>query len=467
MNILKKILPFVFVIIFSFWAVRPLLDSGFFPIHDDTQTARVFEMKKSLLDGQFPVRWVSDLGYGYGYPIFNFYAPLAYYIGGLINILGFGALVSTKIMMSLGIIISGIFMYMLASILFGKAAGITSALFYVYAPFHALDIYVRGDVAEFWAYAFVPLIFYGLIKIYNEQKWGHVIVGSLGYAGLILSHNLTAMMVTPFILFFVLIYSSISFINKKSVSIYYMLLTVILGLLLSAFYWIPAIFEMKYTNILSQIGGGADFRDHFVCINQFWQSQWGFGGSAPGCIDGLSFMIGKSHLLISLLGLLGLIWLLLKSKAEINKYRSETSIAVFTTIGMISAIFLMLEISKFIWESIPLMAFFQYPWRFLLLASFFSSVFAGFFIWFLKNRIKNAGSFLAILAVVIISLIYFNVKFFDSQVVEFKTDKDYTNLNTLRWKISKISDEYMPKYFNKPRNENNVPNKIIEINENQ
>ncbi|MEM4271063.1 MAG: hypothetical protein QXO70_03140, partial [Candidatus Pacearchaeota archaeon] len=248
---------------------------------------------------------------------------------------------------------------------------------------------------------------------------------------------------------------------------YYMLLTVILGLLLSAFYWIPAIFEMKYTNILSQIGGGADFRDHFVCINQFWQSQWGFGGSAPGCIDGLSFMIGKSHLLISLLGLLGLIWLLLKSKAEINKYRSETSIAVFTTIGMISAIFLMLEISKFIWESIPLMAFFQYPWRFLLLASFFSSVFAGFFIWFLKNRIKNAGSFLAILAVVIISLIYFNVKFFDSQVVEFKTDKDYTNLNTLRWKISKISDEYMPKYFNKPRNENNVPNKIIEINENQ
>ena len=34
-----------------------------FPIHDDTQVARVYEMGKALSDSMFPVRWVEDLGF--------------------------------------------------------------------------------------------------------------------------------------------------------------------------------------------------------------------------------------------------------------------------------------------------------------------------------------------------------------------------------------------------------------------
>jgi uncharacterized membrane protein len=79
MNLLKRFLPLIIIIVLSFFAIKPLFHPGFFPIHDDTQVARVFEMTKSLQAGMFPVRWVSDLGYGLGYPIFNFYAPLSYY----------------------------------------------------------------------------------------------------------------------------------------------------------------------------------------------------------------------------------------------------------------------------------------------------------------------------------------------------------------------------------------------------
>ena len=88
MNVLKKFFPFIFLFTVSVLAIYPFFHSGFFPIHDDTQVQRVFEMKTALKDGMFPVRWVPDLGYGYGYPIFNFYAPLPYYIGGFINLLG-------------------------------------------------------------------------------------------------------------------------------------------------------------------------------------------------------------------------------------------------------------------------------------------------------------------------------------------------------------------------------------------
>src|SRR3989344_5461144 len=101
----QHILPIILLIILSWWAIRPLTTSGFFPMHDDTQVGRVVAMGKALRNGQFPVRWVSDLGYGYGYPIFNFYGPLPYYIGGVLYAAGLSGLVATKIMMGLGLVL--------------------------------------------------------------------------------------------------------------------------------------------------------------------------------------------------------------------------------------------------------------------------------------------------------------------------------------------------------------------------
>src|SRR5438105_15578174 len=143
MHNFNKFLPLLFVLIFSYWAIKPLFISGFFPIHDDTQVARVFEMKKSLADGMFPARWVEDLGYGYGYPIFNFYAPLAYYVGGLFNLLGFDALTATKIMIGIGMLLAAFSMYFLAREFWGSFGGVISGVLYAFAPYHAVQLYVR------------------------------------------------------------------------------------------------------------------------------------------------------------------------------------------------------------------------------------------------------------------------------------------------------------------------------------
>ncbi len=120
----------------------PLFSGGFFTVHDNTQAERVFQMSKSLSDGQFPVRWVDDLGYGYGYPIFNFYAPLPYYIGGFSNLILNDLLLSTKIVFMVGIVISFFSMYLLASTLTNKWGGIVAGIIYLYFPYHAANIYV-------------------------------------------------------------------------------------------------------------------------------------------------------------------------------------------------------------------------------------------------------------------------------------------------------------------------------------
>ena len=68
----KHIIALVIVIIASIAISLPLASPGLFQIHDDQQTARLFLFDQALKAGQFPVRWVDGLGFGFGYPLFVF-----------------------------------------------------------------------------------------------------------------------------------------------------------------------------------------------------------------------------------------------------------------------------------------------------------------------------------------------------------------------------------------------------------
>ena len=122
------------IFVFSFWSVKALTGEGYFPMHDDTQVGRVVAMGRALRNGQFPVRWVADLGYGYGYPLFNFYGPLPYYVGGYLHMLGASALSATKFMMMVGILLAGVTMYAFVGGIAGSPAGVLAGVLLVYAP---------------------------------------------------------------------------------------------------------------------------------------------------------------------------------------------------------------------------------------------------------------------------------------------------------------------------------------------
>lgn len=453
MNILKRFFPYVLIIILSFFAFKPILTPGFFPIHDDTQVTRVFEMTKALSDGMFPVRWSSNLGFGFGYPIFNFYAPFAYYIGGFINLLLQDALFSTKIMMILAIIFSSVSMFVFAKEFFGKVGGFISSILYLYAPYSALNIYVRGDVAEFYAYAIAPLVFWGFYKVAREKDFKYIAVTSISFALVIISHNLTAFMLTPFLVMF-----TFFLVFRERASLKRLLVSLVLGLMLSSFYFIPALLEMNYTNVISQVGGGADFKDHFVCLSQLWTSLWGYGGSAKGCVDGLSFMIGKTHILLSLISAVAIALIFLVKKTIFEKKDRENIffVLVFAFFALFS-VFLMLDVSKFVWELLKPMAFFQYPWRFLVVVTFSASFISGSLIWLLNKFTKN--NYLILFSIgLLFAIILFNLKFFNPQTINAKNQSDYTSQEIVKWNISNISNEYMPKSFSKPREPSEIAN---------
>lgn len=450
---------FFLLSVFSFFSILPLLGSEYFPMHDDTQVARVIAMSTALRDGMFPVRWVDILGYGYGYPIFNFYAPLAYYAGGSLHLLGIPPVAATKIMFGIGMLAAGLSMYLLAKEFWGELGGLLSALLYLYAPYHAVNLYVRGAIGELWAYGLIPLVFLGFYKLFSaiqsEDKrkiWYWIGISGFAYAALILSHNLTAFIVTPFLVILIILFCIV--LKRQHISFIHLIYAFCFGLLFSAFYWLPAILELSYTNVGSILGGGSNPKDHFVCLSQLWTSNWGFAGSAPGCIDGMSFMIGKMHIILALGSFFGaLFW-----KKGVKK-----NIFFILFIGLVLSVFLMLSISRSFWESVPIMMYIQFPWRYLTMASFFSSLLSGGILFILLSSV-NLDYFKKVILGVFIGLliIFIYGKFF---VPQYKINDitRYSNIDFIRWNVSKISDEYLPSDFKKPENISDLPQSILEF----
>lgn len=431
------------VILATLPAILPIITPGYIPIHDNTQVVRVAQMAQSLIHGHLPVRWVQDLGYGYGYPIFNFYNPLPYYFGSIINLLGINALAATKVMFVFPVILGAIGMYLLTKKYFGNFAGIVASVFYTYAPYHAVQIFVRGSVAEYWAYAMLPFIVYFLL-----QK--RVIAAGVSIALLVLSHNLTSLMALA-LLGFIFLIQLVKEKRKLLVAKRYALAAVI-ALSLSAFFWLPAIAEKGFTSVDQMVKQQFSTTDHFVFPRQLLQMPWGFGGSTPDEHDGLSFELGKVHIIMTALAL-GFIAkiLLFRKKRHLNE------LLLFALVSLLFSLFMMLPTSRFFWANITVLDFLQFPWRYLSFAALATSILAGYVTsmvtqwaprrWKNKDLLRATSYLLLTLFAVLSAKTYF--------LPQFKFGTDITSETLLanervKFEVSNRSDEYRPAGADRP-----------------
>lgn len=420
-------------------------------MHDDTQVARVIVMGKALKDGQFPVRMVSDLGYGLGYPIFNFYGPLPYYVGGALYAVGVDSVVATKIMFGIGALLAPITLFLFLSPIFGNMAAVVAATLFLFAPYHAVQLYIRGSVGEYWAIAFVPLVLYGFFRALWEKKGGlGICIGALSLAAVITSHTISGFLVVGAVGICMLFYWIVRILQKKCTKeeVIRPVMLVVIGLLLSAFFWLPAFVEMPFTSVSQMVSGASTtFFDHFVCLSQLWNSPWGFAGSAPGCIDGMSFKFGKLHILLASISVF--IWVLLwKNKRTQTK---NVGIGVAVT-ALLVLVFLMLPVSAPLWNMIPYTTFIQYPWRLLAFCMMAIAICGAYSVSVIRLPIIRIGvSFGIILATILV-----NAKIFVPQYQYERDSKAFESFEELRFTKSKISDEYLPVGVAKPNSASEV-----------
>jgi hypothetical protein len=296
--------PIVLILALSGLIVWPLFIPGYFSHHDNLQVMRIFEMRKCLIDFQIPCRWVPDMGYGNGYPLFNFYGPLAYYIGAAASFV-LGYIGAAKLLFFLPLVFGGLGMFLLAKELFGKIPGVIAAVLYLFAPYRALDSYVRGAVGESFALAIIPFVFYFLLRMIKQKDRKNFVLATISTFLLFVSHNIMTLIFTPLIIIWVIIWLYKEKWNGLKIS----LLSLGLAFGLSAFFILPAFFEKGLVQTDALTRAELDFRAQYVKVSQlFIDRSWNYSGSQPQSANTISYQIGWPHWWLVVLSLLAVVF---------------------------------------------------------------------------------------------------------------------------------------------------------------
>lgn len=434
------------IILASTWA---LFRSDFFRFHDFTQGARIVEMTTALKDGHFPVIWSSNLGFGYGMPLFEFYAPLPYYVGSLFYLVGFSLINSVKVIIFISTIFTAIGAYLLGKKLFGTTGGLLVSAALTMAPYRAVNLFVRGAVSEAWGIMALPFILLGIIKTIKNEKNGWLLL-TVSILVLLLSHNLTALVFLPLSVVFgagFLLLEASS--NKEVKKEFWQIVLKLAGfyalaVLLSSFYTIPALLEKDFTRLESTIlAEYFNYKLHFVGLRQFVQNNWGYGGSTYGPMDGISFYLGLGQIMGLFLSVYLLFKQLLRNTISSVRTSFNKNTVFYLLLVSLFGVSLLMTTNKtmFIWEVIPTLSFLQFPWRYLSAATLFLSLAVGSLtLLFPAKPFKYGYSTILIILMLILNAGFFQPEEFRSDLGEYY----YSDSNKLRTQMSNTLPDYIP-----------------------
>jgi hypothetical protein len=384
------------IILLSIPVIFPLTKPGFF-VSDDGEwmIIRLSAFYEMLAAGQFPVRFLSRLNYGYGYPVANFLYPGFLYLGAILHFLGLSFVGAVKMIFALSVIGSGIFAYLFLAKLFDRPSAIVGSIFYVYAPYHLFDLYQRGSIGEMLALSILPFV------LWQIERRSFVLI-SLGIASLVLSHNTLFLLFLPAIVFYMLLVSLMQMLKRRLIMLYGF--SLLFGIGLSAFFWLPAVYDLQYT-VFSK-----------VTVSE-WQRYFA-NASEIGIALILSFIL--SILLFAI-----------KRASLKNNWRT----VFFLGFGLFSLLF-STSFSTIIWRFLPV-AFVQFPFRFLSLAIFCGAWLSAFSCSLFHGKTK------LILGIIFsLSLLLPAKNYLDSIVYINKGEGFYTtNMAT-----TTVRDEYMPRW---------------------
>ena len=317
--------------------------------HDATEyLPRQVEFHENILHGNLLPRWAPDLSHGAGQPFFLFNPPMFYYLAEIWKLLGFDFVTAINLACVAIVFASAAGMFMLGRLYFGDAGGWLASAAYLYAPYFAVDLYVRSALAEYAAFPFFAWSLYGFGAYAKRGDRKYLLIGAAAYAGVMLCHNPAALLFTP------LLFAFIWFTSKSWRVLRPQAFAVALGLGLSAFVWIPGLALNSFVQVSSLLQGYSQYTNHFVYLHQLFYSPWGYGLSVPGDQDGMSFALGVTHLLLCASALF-LAW----------RNRTDRRWVVFFSCAAMLFCFLMLGESQFIWDRIKLLQVIAFPWRIL------------------------------------------------------------------------------------------------------
>jgi uncharacterized membrane protein len=180
-------------------AAWPLLTRSSLPTFTDakcTPTAPTRSLRRGAAGVH--LRWAPDLFYAFGYPVFNYYAPLSLPLGAAYGAIFGGAfapaVAGVKFVLVASAYLGAGGMYLFVRGTVGRLAGVVSAAAFCFAPYIIyIDPHGRGDSPETLAIALAPGVLWAFARLRRTASPGDIVIAAVGLAALVTSHNLMAL----------------------------------------------------------------------------------------------------------------------------------------------------------------------------------------------------------------------------------------------------------------------------------
>jgi hypothetical protein len=373
----------------------------------------------SLQQGNLQPGWLAESNGGYGDPRLRFYPPALYVLLAAIHSVAswyWASITSFVVLSTLG----GLGVYLWTRAYVSPTYATFAAICYAFVPYRLNEIYQASLLAEYFASAVLPFVFAFIVRLCRKSRPIDMAGLAMSYALLVLSNLPLAVIGSLSALFFAFLQLDKDRLFKQ---VAVLAVSVILGLGLSAFFWVGMISELSW------------IKGNDVSSNVYYDYRVNFLFSPAA-------LVNRNTWYANVLALALLAFLAPAVFVIGRKMRKE----VKAVLALVLFSFLMATpLSRPLWAVIPKLSQTQFPWRWLAVTSLAASVLVGlsFDKWVnvSKTRLRPltllptllfAGSLLFVATQIVWDTKYLNKQAFDAllpKIHEAASFKDWLPVN--------------------------------------
>ncbi len=327
----------------SLAAVVPLLVRGPSCGHDfDFHLLSWIETAHDWHHGLLDPHWLATANYGAGEPRFIFYPPISWVLGAGLGAVA-GWMLAPPLLTFIAIFGAGICVYFLALSLTTKTPAFVAACLFIANPYLLFVAYERTAYGELLATGLIALLL-----LFALQKTVPVISIAVVIAALWLTNAPAAVMACYMLAFVAVLRISL---DRGWANLSKAASGCALGIALTAFYLVPAAVEQRWVQISRAVGPGMRVEDSFLFLH-----------TGEAFHDQVLHTASLIAVIIFSIGFIA---------ALVRRSKSLSAIVLASLLAFI--LLLQFPVSKVLWHAAPHLAFLQFPWRWLVVASIVSA----------------------------------------------------------------------------------------------
>ena len=338
--------------------IIPFLTSGLPNTADaEIHLHRIMSAAVNLHAGYLWPRWTPYLHQGYGYPIHNFYAPGVHILGGIVYLITqIDPVLILKLIQIGATLLYPIGAYRFARTFAGKPGALVAAAAYTYAPFRFHELWAQTNLSQFCAMALLPWLFYAITVGVRKLSRGWIALVGFLFAAIVLLHHPTGFLIAPFAGLYVL-WLSFTREENRLRTVVILSIGLMLGLLLSAIFWLPALAELQYVQIDGVQQGTFSIAANTISLPELIRPI------APVDRSMLNppqfYNAGLVQVAAAFFGLLAFV----RVKPLFRRN------LLFGVLALVLSLWLITPASEWIWLNLPIAKLVIYPWRLLGVAA--------------------------------------------------------------------------------------------------